>query len=96
MVKVTTIKLDFPKSETSLAGFPYGENVYQNQVKGKISFDGDITIVFPNQIEKVASSFVQGFFANIVTAIGYKGIEKKVNIMSKDEKLTSSIRKNIY
>lgn len=93
---MTTINLEFPKSETRLAGFPYGENVYQNQAKEKISFDGEITIVFPNQIEKVASSFVQGFFANIVMAIGYKGIEKNVIIKSKSDTLTSSIRKNIY
>lgn len=93
---MTTINLIFPKSETGLAGFPYGESVYQNQVKGKISYDGDITIVFPDQIQKVASSFVQGFFAEIVNAIGYKGIEKKVKIESKSDKLTASIRKNIY
>lgn len=93
---MTTIYLKFPKSETSLAGFPYGDDVYQNQVKENISFEGDITIIFPDQIEKVASSFVQGFFANIVMAIGYKGIEKNVKIISKNDKLTASIRKNIY
>ncbi len=93
---MTTINLEFPKSETRLAGFPYGENVYQSQAKEKISFDEKITIIFPDQIEKVASSFVQGFFANIVMEIGYKGIEKNVIIKTKNENLTSSIRKNIY
>ena len=86
---MTTINLEFPKSETRLAGFPYGENVYQSQAK-------ELTIIFPDQIEKVASSFVQGFFANIVMEIGYKGIEKNVIIKTKNENLTSSIRKNIY
>ncbi len=91
-----TINLKFPKSETSLAGFPYGEEVYKEQAQNIISFDDKIMIIFPEQIEKVASSFVQGFFANIVLAIGYKGIEKNVIIKTRNENLTLSIRKNIY
>lgn len=90
------IKLEFPKSETRLAGFPYGETVYKQQVANDIKFDDKITIVFPDQIEKIASSFVQGFFAAIVDAIGYKGIDDKVTIKSRNEALTASIRKNIY
>ena len=93
---MSTINLIFPKSETRLAGFPYGEEIYRNQVKGTISFDDKIKIIFPDQIEKVASSFVQGFFANIVMAIGYKGIEKNVIIKTQNDNLTTSIRKNIY
>lgn len=93
---MNTINLSFPKSETRLAGFPYGEEVYKNQVRDNISFEGKITIIFPDQIEKVASSFIQGFFANIVAAIGYKGIEKNVIIKTQNENLTTSIRKNIY
>lgn len=91
-----TINLKFPKSETRLAGFPYGEEVFKNQAQDIISFDDQITIIFPDQIEKVASSFVQGFFANLVMNIGYKGIERNVIIITKNEALTSSIRKNIY
>lgn len=93
---MTKINLEFPKSETRLAGFPYGETVYDEQVKDKISYDEEIEIVFPNQIEKVASSFVQGFFAAIVAAIGYKGVEEQVVITSGSDILTASIRKNIY
>lgn len=93
---MTTINLEFPKSETRLAGFPYGEQVYKAQAKNIVSIDDKITIVFPDQIEKVASSFVQGFFANLVMSIGYKGIERNVIIKTRNEALTTSIRKNIY
>ena len=89
------ISLEFPKSETRLAGFPYGETVYKEQVKNIISFDGDIEIIFPNQIEKVASSFVQGFFSGIVAVIGYKGVEEQIKIVSRNDNLTASIRKNM-
>lgn len=90
------IYLIFSKSETRLAGFPYGEAIYKNQVEKNFTLGDEITIVFPKQIEKIASSFVQGFFAVLVTEIGYKGIEEKIIIESGSEKLTSSIWKNIY
>jgi len=90
------INLKFPKSEIKLVGFPYGEEVYKNQAQDYISLDDKITIIFPDQIEKVASSFVQGFFANLVMTIGYKGIEGNVKIKTRNEALTASIRKNIY
>jgi len=93
---MTTILLKFPKSETRLAGFPYGETIYKEQAKNIITFDDEIMIIFPEQIEKVASSFIQGFFADIIKTIGYKGFERNVIIKSKSDELTASIRKNIY
>ena len=61
------VKLIFDKSQTRLAGFSYGETTYREQVKpiyDKINDENEqVKLVFPNQIEKVASSFVQGFFS---------------------------------
>ncbi len=91
-----TITLDFPKSETWLAGFPYGESVYKNQAESHFVFGEDITIVFPPHIVSVASSFVQGFFAPIIAVLGYKGVEKKVTIVTGNPRLTESIQENIY
>ncbi|MCH5250574.1 MAG: hypothetical protein J1E98_11600 [Lachnospiraceae bacterium] len=90
------IELHFDKSANSLAGFPYGESVYLQQVKDKIVFNEQITIVFPNQIERIASSFVQGFFSAFVDAIGYSGIEKQVIVEARTNELVENIRKNIY
>lgn len=93
---MTKINLEFSKSETRLAGFPYGETIYNDQVKGNISFDDKIEIVFPDQIEKVASSFVQGFFSAMVSVIGYSGIKQQVKIVTGTPKLTDFIWKNLY
>ena len=90
------IELNFNKSTTSLAGFPYGETIYHKQVENKVVFGEPITIVFPKQIERIASSFVQGIFSEFVDAIGYEGVEKQVTILSGTEELTESIKKNIY
>lgn len=90
------VELIFNKAETRLAGFPYGREVYEKQVKNYINVGEEIEIVFPNQIEKVASSFVQGFFSELVSKIGYLGIEKHVKIIASSEKLSKMIKENIY
>lgn len=90
------VELIFNKAETRLAGFPYGREVYEKQVKNYINVHEEIEIVFPNQIEKVASSFVQGFFSDLISKIGYLGIEKHVKIIASSEKLSKMIKKNIY
>ena len=94
-----TVELIFEKSQTRLAGFPYDETTYKDQVKSV--YDGVannevIKVVFPNQIEKVASSFVQGFFAELINTIGYEKIEERFLIESSSEKLTAKIRENIF
>lgn len=90
------VELNFGKSTTSLAGFPYGENIYLAQVKNKVIFGQPITIVFPKQIERIASSFVQGFFSAFVEEIGYEGIENQVTIVAGTIELEENIKKNIY
>ena len=94
--RMKKVELVFNKAETRLAGFPYGRDVYMKQVNGKVDLSGQIGIVFPKQIEKVASSFVQGFFSELVSKIGYIGIDQKVTIVSSSSRLSDTIRKNIY
>ncbi len=94
---MTTINLKFEKSVTRLAGFPFGQVTYKNQVKEFIKLDGTIyEIVFPYQIEKVASSFVQGFFEELINSIGYDEIDKIFMIKASSEKLERNIKENIY
>lgn len=94
------VELKFEKSETRLAGFPYGETTYNEQVKKSVEGNKDnqeqIKIVFPAQIEKVASSFVQGFFSELINTIGYEKIEELFVIETSSEKLTKKIIENIY
>lgn len=88
-------ELKFEKSMTCIAGYEYGEQVFSEQIKGDISYDKKITIVFPERIVRVASSFVQGLFKEIIDNIGYEGIEENVEIITGDEKLTKQIRSRI-
>ena len=54
-----------------------------------------ITIVFPDNIKKLASSFIQGFFGEIIENIGIVGIEKQVTIVAENDKLPKSIIENL-
>lgn len=89
------IYLSFGDEITRLAGYPYGKSIYQNQVKGNIKFDQKSCIVFPPQIVSVASSFVQGFFKEIVSEVGILGVGDRVEVMTGSKDLTQSIIDNL-
>lgn len=88
-------ELIFEKSDTSIAGYPFGEQTFIEQVEGKIDYSQEIVIIFPENITMVASSFVQGFFEKIVQHIGLKGVDERVIIKSSSTRLSEKIKKNI-
>ena len=76
-------KLSFKdKTLSNLTGNKYGRSIFNEQVKETISYDKPITIIFPDYIDNVGSSFIQGFFDEMVGKLGIWGIEKKVDIKS--------------
>ena len=97
---MSEIVLQFKKDETRLAGFLFGKETYSKQVKEIIYKDGKldehIVIVFPEQIERVASSFIQGFFVEMINTIGYDEIFHRFEIKAASDKLQKSILENIY
>lgn len=89
------IELDLDRSVTRLAGYEYGKSVFDNQVKDKIDYNDSIVIVFPSNIVKLASSFIQGFFGEMVENIGISGIEEKVSIESSNPKIHRDVVNNL-
>lgn len=85
------IELSFGKADTRLAGNPYGRDVFSKQVKDVIDYSDVNTIVFPNSIDKIASSFVQGFFAEVIEKIGYARFTEVVKIEAKTDELVKQI-----
>lgn len=88
------VSLSLDKTVTRLAGYPYGKRVYDEQVAGKVDFSKTAYIEFPSEIVKSASSFVQGFFENIIPIVGLEGIGTKVVLICSDS-LKDSIMKNL-
>ncbi len=76
------IELNFKQHVTKLAGNPLGKKIYDEQLKDRINFNDSIEIVFPKQIDRIASSFIQGFFSDIIANIGIFGVIKQVTVKS--------------
>jgi len=89
------IELKFERTIAGLAGNDYGYEEYKKQIKGKIDYKKNNTIIFPEQIRKVAISFIQGMFREILERIDKNEIEKYVTIESSSEQLTKKIVSNI-
>lgn len=89
------IELSFDKKLSGLAGYQYGMSEYKKQVEGKIDFDEDIILIFPDNIVRIASSFIQGFFEEMVGKIGISGIEERVKIESTRNDMKDIIIKNL-
>lgn len=69
------------RSLTKLAGNIYGRKLFDEQIDGKINMNEPFVIVFPDQIDYLASSFIQGFFGKIYTEIGREGMEKNFDVI---------------
>ena len=89
------IELKFERTIAGLAGNDYGYEEYKKQIKEKFDYKKNNTIIFPEQIRKVAISFVQGMFREILEKIDKNEIEKYVTIESSSEQLTKKIVSNI-
>lgn len=68
------------KTLTKLAGNPFGRELFQEQVKDRVDLNKKFVIEIPEQIDYLATSFVQGFFGEIYKQIGRDGIEKNLDI----------------
>lgn len=90
------VTLEFEKTITRVAGFDYGQECYRNQILGKLDYTQPFTLIIPSHIQRIASSFVQGFFADIKKEIGISGIRENMTISSPNEKLKSDIVEKLY
>lgn len=74
---MSRLELQFKSDIAKLIGNPFGKQVYEEQVKGKIDLNDNVRLVLPERINRVASSFVQGFFDDIVRQVGISGVKDK-------------------
>lgn len=92
-----TVELDLPKDSSGIAGYQFGKEIYTEQVKPKfLNKSEKLTIVFPGFIERVASSFVQGFFSILIEEIGYEEVKKRVTVQMKNDQLVTLFWDRLY
>lgn len=73
--------LTFDKTVTTLAGNTFGRKTFENQVSGKVNYNQKIVIKFPDFIDDIGTSFIQGFFETFVKKMGISGIEENIDII---------------
>lgn len=89
------INLVFDKQLTRLAGNPFGAEIYDSQVKDKIDWNNKNEIIFPNQINRIAISFIQGFTKEILKKIDKNEVEKLFIFKASSAELENKILNNI-
>ena len=89
------VVLNFKENIVMLAGYEYGVQIYEQQGK-KIDFQKSFTVVFPDSIVGVASSFVQGFFAEAKRTVGIENLKQRLNVKCKNEMIANKIMSKLY
>lgn len=85
-----------PTSLARLIGFDLGIHVYEENNLDRIDLNNKVELIFPTTIEKISSSFVQGFFAGFVKKVGKNTAKEQVVIRMKDDDLTEMFYKKLY
>lgn len=91
-----SVTLEFSKSLISLAGYDFGKSIYNDQIKDKLDFSVEFEIIFPDRIEFIASSFIQGLFSEIVSKIGLLSTENRLIVKCGTESLEKSVKSKLF
>lgn len=90
-----TIELIFKKSITRVAGNPYGKQIYNEQIKNEMDLNAINTIIFPDSINGVSISFVQGLMYEIVEEKGKNYFKKHFRLFSSNPVVNEKLQKSI-
>lgn len=82
------ITLTFDALFLALAGREYGERVYKEQIAPH-KYHDHITLVFPEHVQVIVSSFAGGLLGEQVEKWGHEKVKAKYNI--KNEELARQI-----
>lgn len=89
------IKLKFDKKDSGLAGGDYGAEIFNSQVKNEIDHNEEVTIEFPENIRIVASSFIQGFFSELIESEGFDYIMEHFTLVTGSKELDKKLIERI-
>ena len=70
------IVLQFNESITDLAGNRMGNWVYREQIASKLNGSDTVTVMIPERIDSVASSFVEGVYKELGERYGRQKAEQ--------------------
>lgn len=76
-----------------LAGNPFGRDIYNKFFDGKFDINKKNTIIFPECVKIICSSFVQGLFSKVLESHSTEEIINSLNIS--DEKIFNYIKQGL-
>ena len=89
------IELVFDKVITNLAGNRYGKEVYTEQIENKIDINQKNIIIFPIEIEDIASSFIEGIYKVLGERHGKINALDIMELQAKNEEAQEKIDNSI-
>lgn len=92
------IKLSFSKNPSGLAGNDAGQKVYAEQIAPFLSgYNGDtsIVIVFPDYVERIAISFIQGLTKSLADQYGRSALSRMISFRTSNSVLSEKIAKDM-
>jgi len=75
------LKLQFDKELIALDGQEFGTHIWETQIK-QHQYQPHITLVFPDQISCVTTSFGRGLLDAEIKKLGMNSVKKKYTIQS--------------
>lgn len=81
------IEFKFDEAITVLSGNDFGRDTYKVQMSGKFDMDKENELVFPNRIDVISSSFVQGLFSEFLNKYTPDEIASHIKIENADHLL---------
>lgn len=93
---MSKVILDLNTTITRLAGNEYGQRIFIEQVKDKINYNKENIIIFPDIIENIAISFVQGFAKEIIRNVSTDKVHEIVKIEGRDKVVSNFYKYMLY
>lgn len=90
-MKQNKIILKFEKTTTNLAGNRFGNAVFCEQVKPKIKEDTVNIVIFPFEIQDIASSFIEGLYKELGEKYGKDDVFDIMVLSAENEEAQNKI-----
>ena len=79
-----------------LSGRDLGTSVYNESGLDSISVDEEVTLIFPDTVQSLSASFVQGLLANVFALKGKSKTKNDIHVETKNKELEHEFFNNFY
>jgi len=90
------IKLKVRPDFDVLSGRDLGTFIYQESGLDSITVDEEVTLIFPDTVQSLSASFVQGLLANIFALKGKNKAKKEIHVKMENAELEKEFFNNFY